>query len=217
MDKIKIEEIAQELGSTSKKVYEKAVLMSINVKSIKSSVTVNDAQRIFDSILYNKNQTVSNIETCNNDDKESEYNSFYKKSNLYISFTNQNIDLKFNKHIKDTFESEDIDNFLLFSYSHNDDKLKLNFKEFYDDFDMGTIDDKNPLENLEYYIKRYNPQAILIDGIDFGYLDNHFGSIFQVIEKISKYKIKYNFSIVSISTIEQNRLIARINKFFKPF
>lgn len=113
----------------------------------------------------------------------------------------------------DTFENDDIDNFLLFSYLHNDEKLKYNFKEFGDDFDIGTVDDNKPLEKLEYYVKRYNPKAILIDGIDFKYIEENFEKIFIVIKKMLSFKIKHNFGIVNISQKEQDKFISRMNKF----
>lgn len=212
MDKVKIEEIAQELGASSNKVYERAVLMSINVKSVKSSVSIDDAQRIFDAILHNQIEAPKQ-EISQRKKIEKEYSSFYKRGKLYISLSNQNIDLNFNKHIVDTFKNDDIDNFLLFSYSHSDDKLKSNFKEFYDDFDMGTIKDDKPLENLEYYVKRYNPNAILIDGIDYEYLVENYEKIFTTIKNIFIYKIKLNFGVVNISKTEQKKFISKVNKF----
>ncbi|MGB3751812.1 MAG: translation initiation factor IF-2 N-terminal domain-containing protein [Arcobacteraceae bacterium] len=214
MEKVKITEIAQELGSTSKDVYQKAILMSINVKSTRSSVSIEEAQKIFDAILYNKEQTTKITLENVNETIEEEYCSFYKKGKLYISLTNQSIDLEFNQHIVNTFESNDVDNFLLFSYCNSDENLKSNFKDFFDDFDVGTVSDEKPLENLEYYAKRYNPKAILIDGIDFKYLDENFEKLLTLIKKVSIYKIKYNFGVVNISKEKQSELIKRINKFF---
>lgn len=215
MEKVKIKQIAQELGATSKDVYNKAILMSINVKSTRSSVSIEEAQKIFDAILYNKEQTRQiTTKKENQAIKEKPYSSFYKKGKLYISLTNQSVDLDFNQHIVDTFENNDVDNFLLFSYCNSDENLKSNFKDFFDEFDVGTVSDKKPLENLEYYAKRYTPKAILIDGIDFKYLDENFEKLLTLIKKVSIYKIKYNFGVVNISKNEQGELIKRINKFF---
>ena len=79
MEKIKITEIAQEVGATSKDVYKKAIMMSISVKSTRSSVSIEEAQKIFDAILYNKEQkTQIKLETPS-ETIEEEYSSFYKK------------------------------------------------------------------------------------------------------------------------------------------
>lgn len=214
MEKVKITEIAQEVGATSKDVYKKAIMMSISVKSTRSSVSIEEAQKIFDAILYNKEQkTQIKLETPS-ETIEEEYSSFYKKGKLYISLTNKSVDLDFNQHIVNTFENNDVDNFLLFSYCNSDENLKSNFKDFFDDFDVETVSDEKPLENLEFYAKRYNPKAILIDGIDFKYLDQNFEKLLTLIKKVSRYKIKYNFGVVNISKEKQSELIKRINKFF---
>ncbi len=87
MQKVKIEEIANELGIKPKDVLTKAVLMSIDVKSIKSAVSIEDTTIIFDTIIHGKNIVEPSFK----------HTPLIDNYNLKIYTTQQNSDIEFLK------------------------------------------------------------------------------------------------------------------------
>lgn len=217
MDKVNIKDIADELGVSTKEVLHRAVLMSMDVKSIRSAVSLEDAQKIFDAIMHN--EQFDSIDSL-----------FYKNKNLTVYLSDNSIDINFLNNISLTYTDQAIDNLLLFSYNFSDDRLqelysmsldKLNIekylknkfndsdfknlaqsiKSFSDDFDIGFIDNK-PLDNLKFYCRKFEPQLISIEGIDFLAIEKNNFEIFNIVKEMTLLGIKFELSIVN----------ARINK-----
>ena len=55
MDKVRITEIAKELGMKSKDVIEKAVDLGLDVKSASSSIATDDAEKLMNYVLTGEN------------------------------------------------------------------------------------------------------------------------------------------------------------------
>jgi len=51
MDKVRVHEIAKELGINSKEVVDKAAAMGLNVKTASSSVSIEEAEQIMNYIM----------------------------------------------------------------------------------------------------------------------------------------------------------------------
>ncbi len=61
MDKVKISEIAQELGMETKVILSKAIEMDLSVKAANSSVTIEEAGTLMDFIMTGKNPVVKEV------------------------------------------------------------------------------------------------------------------------------------------------------------
>jgi len=217
MDKVNIKYIADELGVSTKEVFNRAVLMSMDVKSIRSAVSLEDAQKIFDAIMHN--EQFDSIDSL-----------FYKNKNLTVYLSDNSIDINFLNNISLPYTDQAIDNLLLFSYNFSDDRLqelysisleKLNIEKylknkfndsdfknlaesirsFSNDFEIDFIDNK-PLDNLKLYCKKFKPQLISIEGIDFLAIEKNNFEIFNIVKEMTLLGIKFELSIVN----------ARINK-----
>ncbi|WP_300926628.1 translation initiation factor IF-2 N-terminal domain-containing protein, partial [Helicobacter rodentium] len=71
MDKIRISEIAKELGKTSKEVLQKAQELGFESKTASSSVTTEQAAILYDYIVSGVNPTVESVTTNLKEGKKS--------------------------------------------------------------------------------------------------------------------------------------------------
>ncbi|MFA5454901.1 MAG: translation initiation factor IF-2 N-terminal domain-containing protein [Sulfurimonas sp.] len=232
MNKVKIKDIADELGVSTKEVLHRAVLMSIDVKSIRSTVSLENAQKIFDAIIYNQQPGADNLDSL-----------FYKSKNLNIYLSENSVDMIFLNNISLPYIDQGMDNFLLFSYNFSDDRLqelysmsldKLNIekylkkkfddsdfknlaesvKSFSNDFDISFIDNK-PLDNLKLYCRKFKPQLISIEGIDFSFIENNNFEIFNTIKEMTLFGIKFELGIVNVSINKKDIFRNKLNNLFE--
>jgi len=227
MHKVKIIEIADELGIKPKEVLQKAIMMSIDVKSIRSIVSVEDASKIFDTIIYGKKINP----------KHHEINLFYKNKNLNIFISEQETDISFLKKISQESIIESIDNSLVFSYNYNDEILQKIYatsdkkidiekylievlsedteltessKKISNTFDIEYVNDIDPLNNIKYYISKFKPQLISIEGINFNDIITN-NEILKTIKKLSIFGTKFNLSIVNMDQDKAEKLKKFLN------
>jgi len=205
MEKVKLVEIANEVGTSNKTVFDKAIKLSISVKSVRSSVTVDDAERIFNAIFDKVNSKESPHITT----------SSHKIKNIYFSLTSDSIDNSIINDVYKYLDDDTVKSMLLFSYAQKDTSLKENLKTFYNDFDFGNISDQDPLVNLQFHIKRYKPEMIFIDAIDFQHINQNLDSILAVTANMFCNDILFYFSVVNISLENQKNFISKINKSLK--
>ena len=236
MDKVKIKDIAEELGINSKDVLQKAMLMAIDVKSIRSSISIEDAEEIFDAILYNKKIIKQDISV--------EDTLFYKSKNLNLYISESPVDIHFLSNISIPYTNENIDNFLLLSYNYSDKKLqelyslslnKLDIKKylkntfnaddfinleksiqkFCDDFDMSYIEGQTPLDNIKEYSRKYKPQLIFIEGINFQHIEKNNFKVLKTIKQMALFNIKFELGVVSASSNEKEKLKEKLIENFE--
>ena len=237
MDKVKIKDIAEELGIRSKDVLQKAVLMAIDVKSIRSSISVEDAQKIFDVILYNKEVDKTDISMKDT--------LFFTSKNFKLYICENSTDINFLKNISVPYTNQNIDNFLLLSYNYSDTTLqelyslslhKLDIekylqnrfsdddsyhlqesiKKFCYDFDVSRIDADMPLENIKEYSRKFKPQLIFIEGIDFKYLAKNDFEILKTIKQMTLFNISFELGVVNSNTTKKDKLKQQVSKYFEP-
>ena len=225
MQNVKIKEIADELGIRPKEVLQKAIMMSINVKSIKSSVSVEDATKIFDTILHG-----SSVDVCNDVGST----LFHSSPNLKIYTTNQSSDIDFLKTVSKEIMSQDIDNSLIFSYNYDDEvlqtiyanvdesvdiekylakqlgnsesnKLSKSIKSIAEDFNIEFIDN-DPLKDLKAHIQKYKPQLVSIEGVNLQYLTLNNYEVVHIIKNALLFGVKFNISLKEISDTKSEAL-----------
>jgi len=233
MDKIKIKDVAEELGISSKDVLHKAVSMAIDVKSIRSSISIEHAQKIFDAILYNKSDVKQNISISDT--------LFYKNKNLKLYMCEDSIDINFFNNISLPYTNKDIDNFLLLSYNYSDDilqklyllslekldivkflknkfdstdsdNLEQSIVNFCDDFDVSHIDGSMPLENIKEYSRKFKPQLIFIEGIDFEHIQKNDFEVLKTIKQMALFNIKFELGVVNVDTDQKEKLTTYLSK-----
>lgn len=237
MDKVKIKDIAEELGMNSKDVLQKAVLMAMDVKSIRSSISIKNAQKIFDAIINNQN-----IEKLDLQIKDT---LFFTSKNFNLYMCENSVDINFLNNIAIPYTNQNIDNFLLFSYNYSDEILKELFslslnkldiekylkdkfnnddinnlqdsiRNFCNDFDVSCIDGNKPLENIKEYSRKFKPQLIFIEGIDFKYLEKDNFEVLKTIKKMTKFNIKFELGIVN-ENVDVNKKDKFKKKLIKTF
>lgn len=214
MEKIKIEDIASELGVKNTEVLNKAVGLSIKAKSYNSGVSIEDAQKIFDAIIHNKKHKELTVDTL-----------FHSGHNLNIYVSEDNIDYNYLNRMVLPYKNNNIENFLIFSFNFSDkvaleiysivldglniekylketlskiefEKINTTVKTFSNDVDISYIDDNNPLEDITKHIQQNKPQMIYIEGIELKSLNAQL-NIFNTISKFTKLGIKFELGFVN--------------------
>ncbi len=220
MDKVRIKDIAEELGINSKEVLHKAVLMAIDVKSIRSSISIENAQKIFDAIIYNQN--IGPFAESARD------TLFFTSKNLNLYLCESSVDVNFLNNISLPYENDAIDNFLLLSYNYSDkvlqelyllslnklnieqylkdkftandlEDMEKNIKNFCNEFDVSSIDGDKPLDKIKYYSSKYKPQLIIIEGINIQDLEKNNFEVLSTIKKLSLFNIKFELGVINVN------------------
>ena len=239
MDTIKIEEIASELGIKSRELMARIdklspeALFSLNIKSAKSTVSVKVAEEIFDAVMSNGELTgVIPVPIYQN------------IGNINISLVQNPIDLTFIKKVASIYKTQSTEHFMVrsFNFSEMDivrfftaglididvaryinnrsskkelDRLVENLNEILDDIEVENIDDQDPLDNLEAYIEKHNPEVIYIEGIDCNE-SNNYVKVFQYISKVSRSSdIKFEISFLNLPLDNTDETVEKIVSYFR--
>ncbi len=239
MNKVKIEEIARELGIKSRELITRIdrlspeALFSLNIKSAKSMVSVKVAEEIFDAVMSNRELTgVTPIPI------------HQSIGNINLSFVSSPIDIAFVKQVASIYKTKSTEHFMVrsFNFSEMDivrfftagligmdvaryinnrsskkelDRLLANLNEILDDVEVEGIDEQDPLGNLEVYIAKHNPEVIYIEGINCND-SGKYVKVFQYIYEVSKSsKLRFEISFVNISLNHTDETIDKIVSYFR--
>ncbi len=215
MEKIKVHDIAIELGVNSTTVINQATLLSIRAKTSRSSVSIDDAQKIFDAIMYSPKKL--------NCDEEKTF--FYSGNNLNIYLTSHKIDYNYLSKMALPYKNDKLEDFLIFSYNFSNktmlelysmslnelninsylkntlhekeyEELHRKIEKFSDKIDISYINDQNPFNDIEKYIKEYKPQMIYIEGIDTKVALKKI-AIFHAIKKAIFWGVNFELSFIN--------------------
>jgi len=239
MNKVKIEEIANELGIKSRELIARIdklspeALFSLNIKSTKSMVSVKVAEEIFDAVMNNRELVGVN-----------QVSIHHNIGQVSLSFVESPLDIEFIKRVASIYKIKSTEHFMVrsFNFSEMDivrfftagligmdvaryinnrsskeelNRLVENLNVILDDVEVENIDDYDPLDNLEVYIAKYNPEVIYIEGIDCNdssqYVKN-FQSIYEV-SKLSK--LRFEMSFVNLPVNYTDETIDRIVSYFR--
>jgi len=207
MQKVKIEEIANELGIKPKDVLTKAVMMSIDVKSIKSAVSIEDATMIFDTIIHGKNIVKSSFK----------HTLLINKHNLKIYTTQQDSDIEFLKIVSKDIIANDINDALIFSYNYDDkilkdiytnvdsEKLQKSVEKILENFSIEYVEN-DPLLNLKSHLKKHKPQLISIEGVCLQQLIENDYEVVRIIKNALLFGVRFNISLVEVFDSEREGL-----------
>jgi len=199
MEKVQIEEIADELGMQSKELIKRVQLLYKDIKLPKSKVTPEVAQEIFDTIILGNN-------------KKSTIKSYtYNSKNINLYFSSEKIDTSMLEKIASAYKQASQKEFMIRSFNFSElsivkllvaglinldikkyVELKYSSKELsdlidnmnkiLDDVDFENIDEKNPLEDFEDYVKAYKPEVVYVEGINYSDFEKY-KNVFDVIAK----------------------------------
>lgn len=202
MEKVQIEEIADELGMQSKELIKRVQLLYKDIKSPKSKVTPEVAQEIFDTIILGNNKK-STIKL-----------STFSSKNINLYFSSEKIDTLMLEKIASTYKQPtqkefmirsfnfselsivkllvtglinlDIEKYVELKYSSKElSDLIDNMNQILDDVDFENIDEKNPLEGFEDYVRAYKPEVVYVEGISYDDFEKY-KNVFDVIAKLAK-------------------------------
>lgn len=114
---------------------------------------------------------------------------------IQIHFCNESVDRVF----FDFYNFTNNDKVIFLSYNFNDNELVDKFGMLEDYTIENRIEDKDPLNNLEQYRdEKYNYYEILIEGIDYSYIDQNFDDILRNFREVRNTTVKYHWNIVNI-------------------
>ena len=238
MDTVKINEIANEIGIAPKQVLQKAIMLSLDVKTTRSKVSVENAEKIFNAIMLSTKEHISSeIYTSY------EHIIFHiNKLNIYA--TNLPKDLKFLKNISNQTFSNDIENSIIFSKNFNDDileklyasskdksvfdsyinkkinkhqnlSLAKNIKTFLNNFELSSLNDKESILNIKSHIEKHKPDVISIEGVYYPHIKDDVSKIFSDIKAISsQHNVDVNISFTNMSYVEKNQFVDQLHYIF---
>ena len=241
MDTIKIEEIANELGIKSRELIARIdklspeALFSLNIKSAKSTVSVKVAEEIFDAVMSNREFVgVKQVPIHHNIGQVS------------LSFVHSPIDIEFIKRVASIYKTKSTEHFMVrsFNFSEMDivrfftagligmdvaryinnrsskeelDRLVENLNVILDDVEVENIDDHNPLDNLEAYIVKHNPEVIYIEGVDCND-SGKYVKVFQYIYEVSKSSnTRFEISFVNLPLGNTNEMVEKTVSYFRSY
>ena len=222
MDKIKIEEIASELGIKSRELMARIdklspeALFSLNIKSAKSTVSVKVAEEIFDAVMSNRELVgVKQVPI------------YHNIGQVSLSFVHSPLDIEFIKRVASIYKIKSTEHFMVrsFNFSEMDivrfftagligmdvaryinnrsskeelDRLVKNLNVILDDVEVENIDDHDPLDNLEAYIAKHNPEVIYIEGIDCKNSDRYMETFYYMKVLGESSNIRFEISFVNL-------------------
>jgi hypothetical protein len=239
MNKVKIEEIANELGIKSRELIARIdklspeAFFSLNIKSAKSMVSVKVAEEIFDAVMNNREFVGVNQVPIH-----------HNIGQVSLSFVESPLDIEFIKRVASIYKIKSTEHFMVrsFNFSEMDivrfftagligmdvaryinnrsskeelNRLVENLNVILDDVEVENIDDHDPLDKLEAYIAKYNPEVIYIEGIkcnDSGKYVKIFQSIYEV-SKLSK--LRFEMSFINLPVNYTDETIDRIVSYFR--
>ncbi len=239
MDIIKIEEIASELGMKARELIARIdnlspeALFSLNIKSAKSTVSVKVAEEIFDAVMSNRELIGINPTLIH-----------HNIGQINLFFVHNLIDIEFIKKVSSIYKTQSTEHFMVrsFNFSEMDivrffttglidmdvaryinnrssqeelGRLVENLNEILDDVEVENIDDQDPLDNLESYIAKHNPEVIYIEGIDCK--DAHkYMKVFQYIGELDKSsKIRFEMSFVNLPLDGAEKTVDDLVSYFR--
>jgi len=243
MDKIKIEDIANELGIKSRELIDRIcklspeALLSLNIKSAKSTVSAKVAEDIFHAVM--SNNKLSGIKSTI---------THHTIGQINISLSYSPIDIDFITKVASIYKTKSSEHFMVrsFNFSEMDivrfftagligmdvkrhinnksskkdlDGLVENLNIILDDVDIENIDDKDPLYGLESYIQKHKPEVVYLEGIDCQKIDKYL-DVFQLIRKLgiadeASPRIRFEISFVNLLVENSNESMEKIVSYFK--
>ena len=215
MEKIKIEEIADELGIQSKELIKRVQLLYKDIKTAKSTVSEKVAQEIFDMILLGKESS------------STKNSSTYSMNNINLHFSFEKIDISMLEKIANTYKEDNTKGFMIRSFSFSElsivkilvaglfnldikkyVEMKSSSKELVqlmnnmnlvlDDVDFEDIDKQDPFCNFKTYIKKNMPEIVYIEGIDYNKIDAY-KKEFQLIKLLSNEDIEFKIGFTNMN------------------
>ncbi len=240
MNKVSIEDIANELGIKSRELITRIdtlsteALFSLNIKSAKSTVSEKVAETLFDAVMSNKElRGITPVPILKS----------IGSINLY--FTHSSLDLNFIKRVASIYKTKSTEHFMVrsFNFSEMDivrfftaglidlnivryinsrtskediNRLLANLNEILDDVEVEGIDKQDPLDNLKTYIIKHDPEVVYIEGID-AHSSHRYRHVFHYIKKASETSnIRFEMSFVNLSLEDTaNHTIDEIVSYFK--
>jgi len=216
MQDIKIEEIANEIGIQSKELIKRVQLLYNGIKSPKSTVTAEEAQEIFDFIVFDKKAP----------NRSHVHANFSKNVNLY--FSHNKIDMAILEKIASTYKSPTQKNFMIRSFNFSElsivkiltaglinldikryvtlkstnkelSQLLDNMNNIVDDVDFEELNNKAPLNGFKKQIENYRPEIVYIEGIEYHDYYKH-KKVFQLIQKLAKTGIQFELGFSKITS-----------------
>lgn len=230
MEKIKIEEIADELGMQSKELIKRVQLLYKDIKTAKSTVNEKVAQEIFDIILLGKvSSSTKNLST-------------FSMNNINLHFSSDNIDISMLEKIATTYKEDNTKGFMIRSFNFSELSIvkilvaglsNLDIKKYVekksskkelelliknmnlvlDDVDFENIDEKEPFDDFENYIKKNLPEIVYIEGIDYRKIEQY-EKEFLLINSLSKKGIKFEIGFNNIEQINFYNSVENCKKYF---
>ena len=216
MQDIKIEEIANEIGMQSKELIKRVQLLYDGIKSPKSTVTPEEAQKIFDFIVFDKKAP----------NRSHVYVNSSKNISLY--FSSDKIDIAMLEKIASTYKSPTQKEFMIRSFNFSEisivkiltaglinldikryvtlkstnkelSQLLDNMNKIVDDVDFEELNNKAPLNDFKKQIENYKPEIVYIEGIEYHDYCKH-KEVFQLIQKLAKTGILFELGFSQITS-----------------
>ena len=239
MDKVKIEKIASELGIKSRELIARIdklsseALFSLNIKSAKSTVSVKVAEEIFDAIMSNRElMGVKQVPIHHN------------IGQISLSFVQSPIDIEFIKRVASIYKIKSTEHFMVrsFNFSEMDivrfftagligmdvaryinnrsskeelNRLVENLNVILDDVEVENIDDHDPLENLEAYIAKHNPEVVYIEGIDCVGSDRYMEEFHYIKALGESSKMRFEMSFINLPIDGTDETVDKIVSYFR--
>jgi hypothetical protein len=216
MENIKIEEIANELGMQSKELIKRVQLLYNGIQSPKSTVTQEEAQEIFDLIVFDKKALRAsyfhaspdkNINLFFSPDKidvtmlekiASTYKQARQKEFMIRSFNFSELSIV--KILTAGLINLDIKKYVTLKSTHKElSQLLENMNKIVDDVDFEALDNKNPLNDFKKQIENYKPEIVYIEGIDYHNYIKH-KEVFGLIQKFAKTGILFKLGFSGINS-----------------
>ena len=223
MEKISLEEVAQELGMQSKELIKRVQLFYKDIKSPKSKVSPEVAQEIFDIVMLNKQRTIPLQHTT------------YNCKNINLYFTSEKFDITMAEKIAEIYKRPIQNEYMIRSFNFDEhtivklmtaglinldikkyieqkstkqelSNLLKNINKILDDVDFENIDGLNPLENFENDIQKHQPKEVYIEGVTYANFYKH-KNLFEYIRELVKQGVRFEIGFVELSSDDEIRSI----------
>jgi len=215
-NEITVKEIASELGLKNRDIIKKAKDLGINIKSFRSKVSEEEAQKIFDEIMFgSKIIQKQDKDGCLSNDKIKLYFStenldmnflrilanFYKEKYKkdFIIFSRNFSDIEILKIFATGLGNMDIDIYLVKNYSKDElELLQKNLNTILEDVDYDKINFTNPIQRFRLHVESYKPKLAIIEGVDYNANSKEVDEFLNDVLNFTKEGIEFEIGFINI-------------------
>jgi hypothetical protein len=105
----------------------------------------------------------------------------------------------------------DIKQYVMLKSSNKElSQLLGNMNKIIDDVDFENIDNKNPLDNFEYYLQKHQPEIVYIEGIDYSNYEKY-REVFKLIKNPAHKDRRFEIGFSGVASNNITKIIEEFN------